>query len=75
MSTSGFGECSRKTSPTSRSLSLLYRVFGKRYREVIRGWESSMREGGSNDKRSVVSHLESYFVDTLFPALTGLALP
>lgn len=26
-------------------------VFGKRYREVIRGWESSMREGGSNDKR------------------------
>ncbi|KAL4068264.1 hypothetical protein V8B97DRAFT_2008959 [Scleroderma yunnanense] len=26
-------------------------VFGKRYREVIRGWESSMREGGANDRR------------------------
>ncbi|KAI6134049.1 hypothetical protein EV401DRAFT_2172612 [Pisolithus croceorrhizus] len=26
-------------------------VFGKRYREVIRSWESSMREGGANDKR------------------------
>jgi len=26
-------------------------VFGKRYREVVRGWETSMREGGSNDRR------------------------
>jgi len=26
-------------------------VFGKRYREVIRGWELSMRLGGSNDRR------------------------
>lgn len=26
-------------------------VFGKRYREVIRGWESSMQQGGSNDRR------------------------
>ncbi|KAI6045039.1 hypothetical protein EDC04DRAFT_2638138 [Pisolithus marmoratus] len=26
-------------------------VFGKRYREVIRSWESSMRAGGANDKR------------------------
>ncbi|KAI6153384.1 hypothetical protein BKA82DRAFT_27942 [Pisolithus tinctorius] len=26
-------------------------VFGKRYREVIRSWESSIREGGANDKR------------------------
>ncbi|KJA26085.1 hypothetical protein HYPSUDRAFT_159825 [Hypholoma sublateritium FD-334 SS-4] len=26
-------------------------VFGKRYREVIRGWEASVREGGSNDRR------------------------
>lgn len=26
-------------------------VFGKRYREVVRGWEASMRAGGANDKR------------------------
>lgn len=26
-------------------------VFGKRYREVIRGWESSVRAGGVNDRR------------------------
>ncbi|KAG9009518.1 hypothetical protein FRB94_014197 [Tulasnella sp. JGI-2019a] len=26
-------------------------VFGKRYRDVIRGWELSMRLGGSNDRR------------------------
>ncbi|KAF8559308.1 hypothetical protein OG21DRAFT_1503209 [Imleria badia] len=26
-------------------------VFGKRYREVVRGWEASIRDGGSNDRR------------------------
>jgi len=26
-------------------------VFGKRYREVIRRWESSQKDGGSNDRR------------------------
>ncbi|KAF9568532.1 hypothetical protein CPC08DRAFT_702545 [Agrocybe pediades] len=26
-------------------------VFGKRYREVIRGWEASVRDGGTNDRR------------------------
>ncbi|KAG2155425.1 hypothetical protein DEU56DRAFT_906627 [Suillus clintonianus] len=26
-------------------------VFGKRYREVVRGWEASVREGGSNVRR------------------------
>ncbi|RPD81651.1 hypothetical protein L226DRAFT_548867 [Lentinus tigrinus ALCF2SS1-7] len=26
-------------------------VFGKRYRAVIRGWEASMRAGGTNDRR------------------------
>ncbi|THV06047.1 hypothetical protein K435DRAFT_826127 [Dendrothele bispora CBS 962.96] len=26
-------------------------VFGKRYREVIRGWEASVRNGGVNDRR------------------------
>ncbi|KAM5532774.1 hypothetical protein V8D89_013571 [Ganoderma adspersum] len=26
-------------------------VFGKRYRAVIRGWESSVRSGGTNDRR------------------------
>ncbi|KAF5311988.1 hypothetical protein D9619_003404 [Psilocybe cf. subviscida] len=26
-------------------------VFGKRYREVIRGWEASVRDGGDNDRR------------------------
>ncbi|EPQ61038.1 hypothetical protein GLOTRDRAFT_109273 [Gloeophyllum trabeum ATCC 11539] len=26
-------------------------VFGKRYREVIRGWEASVRSGGTNDRR------------------------
>lgn len=29
------------------------RVFGKRYREVIRGWEASLRAGGVNDRRWV----------------------
>jgi hypothetical protein len=27
------------------------RVFGKRYREVVRGWEASVRSGGTNDRR------------------------
>ena len=26
-------------------------VFGKRYRAVIRGWEASVRTGGTNDRR------------------------
>jgi hypothetical protein len=26
-------------------------VFGKRYRQVIRGWEASIRAGGTNDRR------------------------
>ncbi|KAF7339991.1 Nudix hydrolase domain-containing protein [Mycena venus] len=26
-------------------------VFGKRYREVVRGWEASVRGGGTNDRR------------------------
>ena len=26
-------------------------VFGKRYREVVRGWEASVRVGGTNDRR------------------------
>jgi hypothetical protein len=26
-------------------------VFGKRYREVVRGWEVSVRSGGTNDRR------------------------
>ncbi|KAJ3881197.1 hypothetical protein F5051DRAFT_124584 [Lentinula edodes] len=26
-------------------------VFGKRYREVVRGWEASIRSGGVNDRR------------------------
>ncbi|KAH9487067.1 hypothetical protein JR316_0001133 [Psilocybe cubensis] len=26
-------------------------VFGKRYREVVRGWEASVRDGGTNDRR------------------------
>lgn len=26
-------------------------VFGKRYRDVVRGWEASAREAGTNDKR------------------------
>lgn len=26
-------------------------VFGKRYREVVRGWEGSVRAGGTNDRR------------------------
>ena len=32
-------------------------VFGKRYRQVIRGWEASIREGGTNDRRYVFSLL------------------
>jgi len=30
---------------------LSFRVFGKRYRQVIRGWEASIRAGGTNDRR------------------------
>jgi hypothetical protein len=26
-------------------------LFGKRYREVVRGWEASVRNGGTNDRR------------------------
>jgi len=26
-------------------------IFGKRYREVVRGWEASVRGGGTNDRR------------------------
>ncbi|KAJ7919057.1 hypothetical protein B0H13DRAFT_1990197 [Mycena leptocephala] len=26
-------------------------VFGKRYREIVRGWEASVRGGGTNDRR------------------------
>ncbi|KAF9065432.1 hypothetical protein BDP27DRAFT_1424876 [Rhodocollybia butyracea] len=26
-------------------------VFGKRYREIVRGWEASIRSGGANDRR------------------------
>ena len=45
------------------------RVFGKRYREVIRGWEASLRAGGVNDRRwvfitSILSH--SYEFDFYF---------
>lgn len=29
-------------------------VFGKRYRAVIRGWEASVRSGGTNDRRYVL---------------------
>lgn len=28
-------------------------MFGKRYREVVRGWEASVRAGGVNDRRLV----------------------
>ncbi|KAG8678181.1 hypothetical protein FRC09_020049 [Ceratobasidium sp. 395] len=30
-------------------------VFGKRYRDVVRGWEASVREAGTNDKRRVIN--------------------
>ncbi|KAL0950749.1 hypothetical protein HGRIS_007521 [Hohenbuehelia grisea] len=33
---------------------LSVRVFGKRYRAVVQGWEASVRAGGSNDRRYVV---------------------
>lgn len=41
------------------------RVFGKRYREVIREWEASIFSGGSNTKRSVFSCAESDCVDKI----------
>jgi len=54
---SGFGEClflflldSCGWYPFSFFFT---RVFGKRYREVIRGWEASLRAGGVNDRRWV----------------------
>lgn len=33
-------------------------MFGKRYREVIRGWEASVVSGGSNNKRYVVLYIK-----------------
>lgn len=39
----------------------LDRVFGKRYREVVRGWEASMKKGGSNDRRSVFPNNSNLF--------------
>lgn len=35
-----------------------HRVFAKRYREVVRGWEASVRGGGSNVRRYSVSSFE-----------------
>lgn len=40
------------------------RVFGKRYREVVRGWEASVRGGGTNDRRLVFACLFVRFVLT-----------
>ena len=34
-------------------LTIPFRVFGKRYRAVMRGWEASVRAGGTNDRRYV----------------------
>jgi hypothetical protein len=39
------------------------RVFGKRYREVVRGWEASVRGGGANDRRYVLLSLPSVRLD------------
>lgn len=36
------------------------RVFGKRYREIVRGWEASVRGGGTNDRRFVHFWICSY---------------
>lgn len=40
------------------TLASVNRVFGKRYREVVRGWEASVRAGGTNDRRYVYLLLE-----------------
>lgn len=40
-------------------------VFGKRYREVIRGWEVSIRAGGTNDRRYVTQILFTSFCPKL----------
>jgi hypothetical protein len=52
MSTSGYGVYHDLIS--SLSSNIVFRVFGKRYREVIREWEASILSGGSNTKRFVL---------------------
>jgi hypothetical protein len=44
-------------------------VFGKRYRQIIHGWEESMSAGGTNDRRCVFTVFYPPFRVTL---LTGL---
>ncbi|KAF9498093.1 hypothetical protein BDN71DRAFT_1386480, partial [Pleurotus eryngii] len=40
-------------------------IFGRRYREVVRGWEESVRSGGTNDRRHAInwsgSALSTYY--------------
>lgn len=55
------------------------RVFGKRYREVIRGWESSVRAGGVNDRRinwsgSALSTFYAAIRKALIVVIVGRAL-
>ncbi len=37
----------------NKCLLVARRVFGRRYREVVRGWETSISAGGTNDRRYV----------------------
>jgi len=53
MSIFGSGESSHDVMPLMTHVTV--RVFGKRYREVVRGWEASVRAGGTNDRRYVTS--------------------
>jgi hypothetical protein len=53
----------------------MYRVFGKRYREVIRGWEVSVRSGGTNDRRLVELAFTASRILIVSAGLTGVAQP
>jgi hypothetical protein len=57
--------------------SVIIRVFGKRYREVVRGWEVSVVVGGTNDRRYVIPLHSCSFIMALtsfdISGLTGVA--
>jgi hypothetical protein len=50
-----------------------FRVFGKRYREVVRGWEASVRGGGSNVRRYLPSSLMAMHFNEQILGSTGRA--
>ena len=64
------------SSVPQQNLILIIRVFGKRYRQVIRNWEATLRVSGANDTRYVTMSCVGVSVHTslLHVGSTGLVL-